>query len=76
MCQGRCQRTCERFGLEKPTRCCRSKITSLTVSTEGETANEATEQTPDPAMVFSLNVVEVKLQQENAPTPHLVSRCA
>ena len=76
MCQGRCQRKCERFGLEKPVGCSGSRVTSLTVSAERETTNEAPDQTSTGSMIFPTKIVEISLDGETARTPDLLARSA
>lgn len=76
MCQGRCQRKCERFGLEKPIGCSGSRVTSLTVSAERATTNEAPDQPAAGSMIFPTKIVELSLNGDTARTPDLLARSA
>ena len=76
MCQGRCQRKCERFGFKKPATCGRRQLTTLSVSAEGETVREDTEQVLESSMVFPTNIVELTLERDAGPAHDLIARCA
>ena len=82
MCQGRCQRKCERFGFKKPATCGRrprTTVTMLTVSSEPVTQEHPVNSITSP-MVLPAKIVELSLEGETAPTTgsqtKMLARCA